>query len=73
MEILKNVYDRFLWKYKYEISHIIIFINILSREEDIFNKKIINKINLHYINELKTLLKKYDDFNKKKYYEKIFN
>jgi hypothetical protein len=27
---------------------------------------------LYYINELKTLLKKYDDINKKNYYKKIF-
>ena len=73
LEILISVYDRFLWKYKYESEHINIFINILSKEKDIFNKIIVNKIKLYYINELKTLLKKYDDINKKNYYKKIFN
>lgn len=73
LEILINVYSRFLWKNKYKIEHINIFINILSKEKDIFNKKIVNKIKLKYINELKTILKKYDKINKKNYYEKLFN
>jgi hypothetical protein len=73
LEILINVYGRFLWGNKYKIEHINIFINILSKEKDIFNKKIVNKIELNYIKELKTILKKYDNINKKNYYKKIFN
>ena len=73
MEILINIYHRFLWTNRYKKEHINIFINILSKEEDIFNKKIVNKINLYYINELKTLLKKYDKINKKNYYKKFSN
>ena len=73
MEILINVYHRFLWNNKYAKKHINIFINILSKEEDIFNKKIVNKINSYYINELKTIIKKYDKLNKKNYYKKLFN
>ena len=46
---------------------------MLSKEKDIFNKKIIKKINFYYINELKIILKKYDKINKKNYYKKFFN
>ena len=73
MEILINVYHRFLWQNKYEKDHINIYIDILSKEEDIFNKNIVNKINSYYLNELKIYLKKYDIMNKKNYYKKIFN
>ena len=73
MEMLINVYHRFLWKDKYKAEHINIFINILSKEKDIFNKNIVNKINSYYIDDLKRILKKYDNINKKNYYKKFFN
>ena len=73
LEILINIYHRFLWANRYKKEHINIFINILSKEEDIFNKQIIKKINFYYINELKIILKKYDKINKKNYYKKFFN
>ena len=72
LEILINVYHRFLWQNKYEKDHINIYIDILSKEEDIFNKNIVNKINSYYLNELKIYLKKYDIMNKKNYYKKFF-
>lgn len=72
LEILINVYHRYLWGDKYKKQHINIFINILSKEKDIFNKKIINKINSYYKKELKIILKLYDNINKKNYYKKFF-
>ena len=73
MEILIDVYNRFLWNNRFKKNHINIFINILSQQKDIFNKQVVMKLNQYYIDELKRILIKYDHFYKKNYYNLIFN